>query len=339
MPLYYGKPIDEHHAVRKQGGVFDISHMGQFEARGQGAMDFLNHALPNDVAAMTDGEALYSPLCREDGGVLDDLIIYQYSPSRYHIIVNAGTREKDWLWLNKQSAGYEVELTDLSSQRVLFAVQGPEVFERLRPLLKTPPGSLRYYTFCENEGFGVPIFSARTGYTGEPGCELSVQREHAAQVWEALTSELKFPPIGLAARDTLRLEACMGLYGHELRESWHPFESGLAWAVKVDKAVDFVGKQALRGLKTEENPYRLAGVEVTGRGIPREGYPVCHEGQPVGVITSGALSPTTGRAVGLARLQGAYAKLNTPLTVEIRGKAIEALVVRRPFYQNPAVRA
>lgn len=339
MPLYYTKPIDEHHAVRRQAGVFDISHMGQFRVRGPQAEAMLSFAVPNDVRGMKDGDALYTPLLREDGGVLDDLIIYRYEPTHYRIIVNAATREKDYAWLRELGEGFEASLEDMSADWCLLAVQGPEAFARLAPHTDPAPGTLGYYTFAEGTAFGVPVFMARTGYTGEPGCELAVPVAQVETVWDGLTGELGIQPIGLAARDSLRLEACMGLYGHEMREEWHPLESGLGWTVKLEREDDFVGKRALIATKAAGWPYRLVGIEVKGRGIPREGYRVLHEGEEVGEVTSGVLSPTTNRAVGLAHIKAEAAKIGTPLQVEIRGKPVEAEVVRRPFYKNEQISA
>jgi glycine cleavage system T protein (aminomethyltransferase) len=339
MPLYYRKPIEEHHTVRREVGVFDISHMGQLLLSGQRAEAFLRYALPNDLSRMADGDALYSPLCREDGGVLDDLIVYRYEPELWRIIVNAGTHAKDVEWLACLAQDFGCTLDDLSPDWCLLAVQGPQAFERLAPHVERAPGTLKYYAFAETRAFGLSVFLARTGYTGEPGCELAVPREQAAELWAHLTDELGIAPIGLAARDTLRLEACMALYGHELREEWHPLESGLAWAVALGREDDFIGKKALLAIQGVGYPYRLAGLEVTGRGIPREGYPVLHEGQAVGEVTSGALSPTTGKAVALAHIRHTAAHIGTAVQVEIRGKPVDALIVPRPFYRNPALKA
>ncbi len=338
MPLYYTRPLVEHHAVRQGAGVFDISHMGQFTAEGGDGVGFLQFALTNDVRALADGGALYSLLCREDGGVLDDLIVYRHSPSRFRIIVNAATREKDFRWLAGRSGKFGVTLTDVSADWCLLAVQGPEAFARLAPHCGVPPATLGYYTFTETKAFGVPVFLARTGYTGEPGCEIAVPVAEAERLWQGLTGELEIPPIGLAARDTLRLEACMALYGHELREEWHPLESGVGWAVRLEGEEDFIGKAALKKIKEAGPTQLLAGLEATGRGLPRSGYPVLEGGKPVGAVTSGGLSPTTGKAVALAHLQAPLAKIGTALAVEIRGKAVPARVVRRPFYRNPHLR-
>ena len=338
MPLYYTKPLDEHHVVRRRVGVFDISHMGQFTLEGAGAEAFLQHAIANDAGAMHDGQALYSPLCREDGGVLDDLIVYRHEPARWRIIVNAGTREKDFRWMESLAGRFGVTLRDVSADFCLFAVQGPEAFARLAPHSAQAPGALRYYHFAETRLFGQAVFLARTGYTGEPGCEIAVTRAAGAGIWEALTGTLAIAPVGLAARDTLRLEAGMALYGHELREEWNALESGLGWAVKLEKQADFVGKRALEAVRARGLAWRAVGLEVTGRGIPRADYPVLADGKPVGIVTSGALSPTTGKAIALARVRSAHAKQGTRLAVEIRGKAVEAVVVPKPFYQSPAIR-
>nr|NIP73076.1 glycine cleavage system aminomethyltransferase GcvT [Gammaproteobacteria bacterium]NIR98002.1 glycine cleavage system aminomethyltransferase GcvT [Gammaproteobacteria bacterium]NIT63697.1 glycine cleavage system aminomethyltransferase GcvT [Gammaproteobacteria bacterium]NIV20656.1 glycine cleavage system aminomethyltransferase GcvT [Gammaproteobacteria bacterium]NIY32277.1 glycine cleavage system aminomethyltransferase GcvT [Gammaproteobacteria bacterium] len=242
-------------------------------------------------------------------------------------------------WLTALAHQYDSELTDLSADWCLFAVQGPEAFARLRDNAAHPPDTLGYYAFTESEVCGVPAFVARTGYTGEPGCEVAVPVAHAREVWARLTGQLGLHPIGLAARDTLRLEACMALYGHELREEWHPFESGLGWTIDLEQEDDFIGKKALLAIRGVGYPYRLVGVEVTGRGIPREGYPVLHQGDEVGHVTSGALSPTTGRSIALARIRAEAAKIGTPLEVSVRDKPVAAEVVRRPFYKNPALRA
>ena len=286
MPLYYSKPLEEHHTVRRQVGVFDISHMGQFLLSGERAGEMLGYALPGDVAGMADGDALYAPLCKEDGGVLDDLIVYRYGPQRYRIIVNGATHAKDYDWLLCIAEDYGCRLEDISADWCLLAVQGAQAFARLAPHVERAPGSLRYYTFCETRAFGTPAFLARTGYTGEPGCEIALPRSAAAALWERLTGELSIVPVGLAARDTLRLEAAMPLYGHELREEWHPLECGLGWALRLDGPAEFVGKKALLAIRGVGYPYRQVGLEVTGRGIPREGYRVLQGPEEVGTVTS-----------------------------------------------------
>jgi aminomethyltransferase len=339
MPLYYGKPIEEHHTVRRTAGVFDISHMGQFTLTGAGALELLRRVLPNDVSALADGDALYSPLCREDGGVLDDLIVYRQSGTQWRLIVNGATREKDLAWLLQHAARREAILEDVSDDHALFAIQGPRASALLAPHCLRAPHSLKYYACAETTCFGIPVFLARTGYTGEPGCEVSVERCRAAELWERLTGDLGIPPIGLAARDTLRLEAALPLYGHELREEWNPLECGLAWTVKLGGPREFIGRASLERIRAAGPSHAQAGLEITGRGIAREGHRVLHDGQPVGVVTSGTFSPTLGKAIALAHLEARAARPGTGLQIEIRGAAVDAIVVPRPFYRNPALRA
>ena len=360
MAMYYSKPIAEHHKVRREAGVFDISHMGQFLVDGRRAEAFLQYALTNDISGMEEGQARYSAMCRRDGGVLDDVILYRYGPTRYRVIVNGATREKDLAWLRELAQPFSVTVEDLSADYCLFAVQGPQAFAMLAPHFAQPPGTLRYYHFAQTKAMGRPVFVARTGYTGEPGCEIAVALDDAPAIWDALTGQMGFAPIGLAARDTLRLEACMSLYGHELREEWNPLESGLAWAVKLEKTEklaandNFVGKEALKAVKARGMSHASVALELRERGIPRAGYPVLGPaegdprwergketagGEPAGICTSGTLSPTTGKAIALARVRREMAKVGTALAVEIRGKPVAAEVVAKPFYKNPALRA
>lgn len=337
MPLYYAKPIEEHLAVRRRAGIFDISHMGQFIVRGDSAQDFLGYVMSNDVRGMKDGEALYTPMLREDAGVLDDLILYRHDPAHYRIIVNAGTRENDFEWLDCLADDFNSELEDVSDQWCLLAVQGPDTFSLLASHCDTPPGNLAYYGFAETKVFGIAAFLARTGYTGEPGCEIAVSLQQAGKLWDRLQGDLGISPIGLAARDTLRLEACMSLYGHELREEWHPYESGLGWAVHMD-GEDFIGKKALQAILGVGYPTRLVAIEMNGRGIPRKGYPVLENGNEIGRITSGVLSPSTGKSIALAHIRVEYAKIGSKIQVRIRNNEVDAEVVRKPFYKNPRLR-
>lgn len=338
MPLYYTKPLEEHHAVRKDAGVFDISHMGQFILAGERAEEMLNYVLSSNVMALKNGQALYSLMCREDGGILDDLIIYRYDADRYRMIVNAGTREQDFLWLADLATQFDVRIDDISSKFCLFAVQGPTALGKLDRVISPRPSSMDYFSFMETKSLGEEIFLARTGYTGEPGLEIAVPVEGAAGFWRHLVEELRITPIGLAARDTLRLEACLPLYGHEMDLARHPLESGLGWSVPMDEDADFIGKKALTAIKGVGFPYRLVGLEITTRGIPREDYPVLQNGAVVGRVTSGVLSPTTGKGIALARVRIPNHKTGTALQVEIRGKGVDAVVVPRPFYKNPNLR-
>ncbi|MEE8435664.1 MAG: glycine cleavage system aminomethyltransferase GcvT [bacterium] len=338
MPLYYTKPLEEHHAVRQDAGVFDISHMGQFMLAGERAGEMLHYVLSSNVRALNNGQALYSLMCREDGGILDDLIIYRYDAARYRMIVNAATRERDFLWLADLAKQFDVRIDDVTSQFCLFAVQGPKALGKLEGMIGPGPSSMDYFTFMEAQSLGNEIFLARTGYTGEPGLEMAVPVEKAGDYWHHLVEGLGIPPIGLAARDTLRLEACLPLYGHEMNLQRHPWESGLGWSVHMDEDENFIGKKALIAIKGVGFPYRLVGLEMTDRGIPREDYRVLLNGSEVGRVTSGVLSPTTGKGIALARVRIPNHKTGTPLQVEIRGKGVDAVVVPRPFYKNPDLR-
>jgi len=338
MPLYYTKPLEEHHAVRKDAGVFDISHMGQFMLAGERAGEMLHYVLSANVRALNNGQALYTLMCREDGGILDDLIIYRYDAVRYRMIVNAAMRERDFLWLADLATQFDVRIDDVSSKFCLFAVQGPNALGRLEGMIAPGPSSMDYFSFVEAQSLGNEIFIARTGYTGEPGVEMAVPVEMAADYWRHLVETLGITPIGLAARDTLRLEACLPLYGHEMNLQRHPWESGLGWSIHMEEDENFIGKKALTAIKGVGFPYRLVGLEMTGRGIPREDYPVLLNGSEVGRVTSGGLSPTTGKSIALTRVRIPNHKTGTALQVEIRGKGVDAVVVPRPFYKNPDLR-
>ncbi len=339
MPLHHRtKPLEEHHLVRHEVGVFDITHMGQFVVRGKGSAAFLNYAVTNDVLGMTEGQALYSPLCQENGGVLDDLIVYRISQHEHRVIVNAARRSVDLAQLQSVAKGRDVSIEDRSDALCLFAVQGPKAFERLRGVCAFAPEHLGYYTFTETTMFGKPVFLARTGYTGEPGCEISVTRQDAQAIWCGLTQELQVAPIGLAARDSLRLEAAMALYGHELREDWHPLECGLGWAVKVNTADICVGAAAILAQKQTKTYDLHVGLQVQGRGIVRENVPLLFDGQVVGQTTSGGYSPTLEKAIALGKVRRHLAKAGQRLQVNVRGRLLEVDVVKRPFYQNPDTR-
>ncbi len=338
MPLYYSQPLAEHHAVRNQAGLFDISHMGQFCLHGSSATEFLQYALTNDVRSITDGQALYSPMCQADGGVLDDLIVYRQNSEYWRVIVNGANREKDFQWLKTLAEQYQVKLQDISPTKCLLAAQGPLVLEKLSPHTTPSPTQLAYYSWMEATLFECPVFIARTGYTGEPGVEISVSLANAPMLWRKLTQQLKILPIGLIARDTLRLEAAMSLYGHELLEKWHPLECALGWAVKLNTEDDFIGKKVLSQHRQQNTHDRLIALELTDKGIPRQHCSIFYQGQKVGIITSGSHSPTSSKSIALAKVKKEAAKQGTPLTVEIRGRGVEAMVVKKPFYQNPAVR-
>ena len=332
MPLHYGSQVEEHHAVRRDAGVFDVSHMTVVDVEGGEAEDWLRALLANDVGRLTEaGQALYTALCDENGGVLDDLIVYR-RPFGWRLVVNSATREKDLAWLEKHRLpGLTLtERDDLS----MLAVQGPRALERATAWLGDAAGPLadcRPFRFVERE----ERFLARTGYTGEDGFEAILPHDAARAAWDALL-EAGVAPAGLGARDTLRLEAGMNLYGQDMDESVTPLEASMAWSVAFDPPERvFVGRDALERQRREGVPRRLLGVVLEARGVLRSGQTVLRGDEVVGSLTSGAFSPTLGRGIGLARLDAQAAEPDAEgLTVDVRGRQLPVRLVRPPFVRN-----
>lgn len=333
MPVQYAGVIEEHRAVRTGAGLFDVSHMGEVRVRGEGAEAFLQRITPNDVAKLAPGRAHYSGLLTDRGTYVDDLLIYRLAADDFLVVVNASNAERDFEWMaSRADGGAEVE--NVSDRYALLALQGPKALEILTPIATPGAADLRYYGFLEGEVAGVPALISRTGYTGEDGFELYLAPEDAPAVWRRLV-EAGASPAGLGARDTLRLEAAMALYGHEIDESTTPYEAGLAWVVKLDKG-DFLGRDALAAQREQGPPKKLVGFAVQGRGIARQGHGVLSEGgESVGVVTSGTWSPTFEKALGLAYVPPEMAAPGTPVTVDVRGKGLPAVVVETPFYRRP----
>jgi aminomethyltransferase len=339
MPVRYSGDIAEHQAVRQRAGLFDVCHMGEFIASGPGALDFLQSLVPNNVARLTENQALYTQILRPDGGTLDDLIIYRRGPERYMIVVNAGTMAKDWAWFSDHAAGQSgVTLENKSSATGLLALQGPLAQRILQPLTDTPLAEIAYYHCLPGAVSGIECLISRTGYTGEDGFELYCDAEAVNDLWSRLL-EAGWPdgllPAGLGARDTLRLEAGYCLYGHELTEEITPLEAGLGWTVKLEKGVEFIGREALLAEKRDGLRRKLIGIELTERGVPRAGYPLSRDGASVGELTSGTMSPTLGKPIGLGYVPPDVASVGTALSVEIRGKPVAAIIVPLPFYKRP----
>lgn len=333
MPVQYAGVIEEHRAVRTAAGLFDVSHMGEVRVRGAGAEAFLQRLTPNDVSKLAPGRAHYSGLLTERGTYIDDLLIYRLAADDFLVVVNASNAPRDVEWIASRSNG-EAEVVDESDRWALLALQGPQATAILEPL---SPGAseLRYYGFRQGQVDGRPALISRTGYTGEDGFELYVDPEHAPALWRRLL-EAGASPAGLGARDTLRLEAAMALYGHEIDETTTPWEAGLDWVVKLGKG-DFLGRDALAAQKAAGLPRKLVGFEVEGRGIARQGHAVLsgEGGEPVGAVTSGTWSPTFEKALGLAYVPPDLAAPGTPLTLDVRGRQLAARVVETPFYRRP----
>ncbi len=332
MPVQYQGIVAEHQAVRARVGLFDVSHMGELEVAGPGALATLDRLLCNDPRRMSVGQAMYTPMCREDGGVLDDLVAMRLGPDRFLLVVNAARREQDAQWVRQHAQGCQVE--DVSFSRGLVALQGPQaqaVLQRATDADLAPLGRFRVL-----EGVrvaGVRAVVSRTGYTGEDGFEILTDWHEAERVWDALL-ELGALPCGLGARDTLRLEAGYLLYGADLDESTTPLEAGLGWTVKLEGR-EFVGASALRRQKQTGPTRRLCGLVLEGRTIARAGCAVLHQGEPVGRVTSGTFGPWVQRSIALAYLPAALAAPGTRLAVQVRAGAVPAEVVRLPFYRRP----
>ncbi len=330
MPVNYGSQIDEHNTVRSAAGMFDVSHMGVVDLAGPGAQAFLRHLLANDVARLkTPGKALYSCMLNEQGGVIDDLIVYYLGDERYRIVVNAGTREKDLAWMRRQAEGFEVQL-DERPELAMLAVQGPQARERVLSLLDeeaaTVAAGLKPFFGAQAGDY----FIARTGYTGEDGFEIMVGNDAAPALWTALL-DAGVAPCGLGARDTLRLEAGMNLYGNDMDETVSPLHSGLAWTVAFEpESRDFIGRSALQQQRAAGDLPRFVGLVLEGRGVLRSHLPV-FVGSGQGETTSGTFSPTMQRSIAMARIPAGD---ETHCEVEIRGKRLPARIVDMPFVRH-----
>ena len=338
MPVEYAGLIAEHMAVRQAAGLFDVSHMGEFEIEGPGALAFLQRVTSNNVAKLALGQAQYSALTLPNGAPVDDVILYKRGEGRYLMVVNAGNLQKDWKWLEAQG-GSGVALRDRSDEFALLALQGPraeEILQRLTPI--DLPG-VAFYHFAEGTVADATALVARTGYTGEDGFEIFVAPDRAEALWRGLIETGRaqgLVPAGLGARDTLRLEAKMCLYGNDIDETTTLVEAGLGWIVSLDEAKgDFIGRPVLEEQKRGGAPRKLVGFEMTGRGIARHGYPVILDGSPAGAVASGSYVPFLQKNIGLAYLPTARAAVGDDLAVDIRGRHVPARVVPTPFYKRP----
>lgn len=336
MPVQYSGVINEHLAVRQAAGLFDVSHMGEIEVSGTNALAFIQYLTINDAAKLADGQVQYSALCYPEGGIVDDVTLYRFNESRFLFCVNASNADKDFAWMQQvlaESAMADVNLNNRSDEFAQLALQGPKAEEILAVLTDIPLADLVYYHFCEAEIAGVKMIISRTGYTGEDGFELYLPSAAAVEVWRQLMAAGAphgLLPIGLGARDTLRLEKGYALYGHELSRQISPLEAGLAWITKLDKD-DFVGKSVLMAQKADGLSRRRVGLIMQERGIPREGYPVFVGDREVGVVTSGTMSPTLKIGIALALVAPDAAGADSELEVAIRNRRMRARVARPPF--------
>ena len=337
MPVQYSGILAEHEAVRTRAGLFDVSHMGEFKVEGSDALAFLQYLVPNDVSRLAIGQALYTQLCLPNGNTIDDMLIYHLADNHYMLVVNAGNIDKDFAWVAEQAKNFEhVQVTNQSDTTALLALQGPAAQAILQPLTETDLASIRYYHFVPGMVDGINCLISRTGYTGEDGFELYCAPADVVKLWNDLLAAGKAQgllPAGLGARDTLRLEAGMCLYGHELDDQTNPLEANLGWTVKLDKG-DFIGHDALLNTKQQGLKRKLVGIELLERGVPRGGYTIYENDAPIGVLTSGAPGPTVHKNIGMGYVDPAHATAGLPVQVDIRGRRIAAQIVALPFYKR-----
>lgn len=337
MPVQYASGvIAEHLATRERAGLFDVSHMGEIHVDGVDAIPFVNSITTNDVAKLVDGQAHYSALTNENGGVIDDLLVYRFAEDKLFLVVNAGTQDKDWEWIVSRRGNFNVDLRHASVDFCQIAIQGPRATGILQRLTKTDLSSIKYYHFTTGDVDGVPSIISRTGYTGEDGFEIYADSSKAVQLWNRLLETGKdegILPCGLAARNTLRLEAAMSLYGHELGDDISPLEANLGWICKLGKG-DFVGRQALVKQKESGLKRKLVGFEMVDKGIGRDGFDVYVNGEQVGVVTSGSPAPFLKKNIGLAFVPVEFANVGQEIKIDVRGKHLTAVVVPTPFYKR-----
>jgi aminomethyltransferase len=337
MPVQYTSVIEEHRAVRERAGLFDVSHMGELTLKGSGALASLQRLVTNDLTAAIDGQAQYSAVCNDRGGIVDDVVVYRRSAEDLLVCVNAANRDKDRRWFEERAPKAGTELRDEGDEYAQLALQGPKAAEILAKLTPLELGAIGTYRFREGPVLGKQMLVARTGYTGEDGFELFCRPEEARPLWDALLEAGKpsgLIPCGLAARDSLRTEMKYCLYGNDIDDTTSPLEAGIGWAVKLDKPGGFIGVDPLRVQKVAGLSRKLVGFQLEDKGIARHGYPVLVKGQKASEVTSGTLSPTLGTSIGMAYLPLSNANLGDPLAVDIRGRAVPAVVVRTPFYHR-----
>ena len=332
MPIQYVGITEEHNAVRNDVGVFDVSHMGEVRVKGKDAYKFVSHIFVNDVTGAPDGQIFYGMMCYENGGTVDDLLVYKVNDEEYFLVINASNIDKDVKWIKDNAAGFDVEITDESPRYGEVAVQGPKAEETLEKILGLDLKQIAFYNFKIFNLDGEDVIISRTGYTGEDGFEVYGSHEYIVKLWDKLM-DAGVQACGLGCRDTLRFEVGLPLYGDELSADITPIEASLSMFVKLDKP-EFIGKEALAAQKAEGVKRRIVGLELEGNAIPRHGYPVLVNGEQVGEITTGYRSISTGKSVAMAMINKPYDKLGTEVEVQIRKKTFPAKVVKKRFYEK-----
>ncbi|CAM4126861.1 glycine cleavage system protein T [Bacillus manliponensis] len=337
LPVQFSSIKEEHEAVRSAAGLFDVSHMGEVEVKGPDSLAFLQRMMTNDVSILKVGGAQYTAMCYEDGGTVDDLLIYKRDEEDYLLVINASNIEKDYEWLASHVEG-NVTVTNVSPEIAQLAIQGPKAESILQKVTSEDLKEIKFFKFKDDVAIdGIPALVSRTGYTGEDGFEIYCKSEDAEKIWDKLLevgAEDGLKACGLGARDTLRFEATLPLYGQELTKEITPIEAGIGFAVKTNKEVEFFGKKVLKEQKENGAPRKSVGIEVIERGIPRSHYPVYIGDEKIGEVTSGTQSPTLKKNIGLALIDVKYAVVDTEVEIEIRNKRVKAIVVPTPFYKR-----
>ena len=340
MPVQYpAGTVSEHLRTRTHAGLFDVSHMGEIDVRGTDAIAFVNNLVSNDASKLIDGQAQYSALTTTEGTVIDDLLVYRFAQDHLLLVVNAGTTDKDWDWISSHHREENVELQNRSADYCQIAVQGPDALSILQQITTVPLDEIKYYHFTEDKVDGVPAIISRTGYTGEDGFEVYAAADKAEQLWNKILEAGKYGkeygilPCGLAARNTLRLEAGMCLYGHEIDETTTLLEANLGWICKLNKG-EFIGREPLAKQKEEGIKRKLIGFEVTDRGIARDGQEVLIDGRRVGHVTSGSPAPFLKKNIGMAYVPVEFAREGRAIEIDVRGRLVSARIVALPFYQR-----
>lgn len=338
LPVQYEGLIEEHLAVRNNAGIFDVSHMGEIVVKGENALSYLQYLLTNDISKLADNQVMYTFMCYPHGGVVDDLLVYKYNQEEYLLVVNAANTDKDFKWMIDNRKGYNIILENISDQIGEVALQGPKAQRILQKLVDFDLSELRYFHLKRDVNIaGVNTMISRTGYTGEDGFEIYAKGEDIVKVWNSILEagkEYGLKPAGLGSRDTLRFEASLPLYGHEISEDVTPLEGGFKFFVKLDKAQDFIGKEALNKQWNEGLKRKLAGFEMIGRGIPREGYEIFKEGRKIGYVTTGYMSPTLNKNIGNALIDAEEAELGNEIDIMIRNKPVKAKIIDKRFLKN-----
>jgi aminomethyltransferase len=331
MPIQYHSIREEHRRVRSTVGVFDVSHMGEIDISGPRALEMVQRITINNAAMLQTGQVQYSAMCYQDGGLVDDLLVYRFE-NHFLLVVNAANRDKDYQWIVKNKIP-DCEIKDISDQITQLAVQGKKAEETLQKLTKASLDSIKYYWFIEDKLADVSMLISRTGYTGEPGFELYFENTHAIPVWDAIMEagkEFHIAPIGLGARDSLRLEKKMCLYGNDINQDTNPLEAGLGWITKLDKG-DFIGREALMKIKEEGIQRKLIAFVLNESGFPRHGYDLFKNGEKIGRVTSGTVSPILEKGIGLGYVKIEHAKVGVEIDVQIRDKYVAAVIIKPPF--------